>query len=72
MSWLLPFPLPPSPVSQLDRATHRKTEKERQIADGREGEGLGEEPRGEKAWSSKSIQFSLVAVCSWNLAPIFM
>jgi hypothetical protein len=44
MIWLLAHPLPPSAVSKLDPATHRKTEKERQLADGRGGKGAGEEP----------------------------
>ncbi len=39
MLWLLPHPLPPpSPVSKPEcMATHRKTEKERQLAEGRGG-----------------------------------
>jgi hypothetical protein len=43
-----PPPLPPrSPVSKLNTVTHRKTEKEEQLADGeggREGRGVGGEP----------------------------
>jgi hypothetical protein len=43
----------PSPVSKLDQKT-RKTEKERQLADGRWGRGWGgaKSYDGEKAWSS--------------------
>jgi hypothetical protein len=40
---------------QAGPATHRKTEKERQLLDGREGEGNGEGSKscdGEKDWSS--------------------
>jgi len=44
MIWLLPHGLPPFPVTKLARpATHRKTEKERQLADRRGGERAGEE-----------------------------
>jgi hypothetical protein len=56
MTWLLPPPLPPSPVSKLDRwVTHRETEKEKQLADGRakwRGEEGAKLPDAEKAWSS--------------------
>ncbi len=52
MIWLLPHPL----SSQwAPPATHRKTEKERQLADGRGGEGGGrgaESYNGKKAWPS--------------------
>jgi len=39
-------PRPPSPISRQSAgpATHRKTEKERQLADGRGGKGVGVEP----------------------------
>jgi hypothetical protein len=40
---LLANPLPPFPVSKLDRQ-HRKAKEEGQLADGRRGEGEGEEP----------------------------
>ena len=43
MIWLLPLPIL-SPVSKLDRATPRKTEKERQLVDGNGREWVGEEP----------------------------
>jgi hypothetical protein len=55
MIWLLPHPLPPLPsVSSTAPATHRKTEKERQLSDGIEGwEGGGAKSYDdEKAWSS--------------------
>jgi hypothetical protein len=42
MIWLLAHPLPLSTVSKLDRL-HRKTEKERQLADSRGVKELGEE-----------------------------
>jgi hypothetical protein len=41
----------------LDPATHRKTEKERQLADGKGGEEVGGGAKsydGEKVWSSKN------------------
>jgi hypothetical protein len=34
----------PSPLSKLDGRHTKKTEKERRLADGRGGDGLGEEP----------------------------
>jgi hypothetical protein len=42
----LSTPLPPSPVSKLDSTgdAHRKTEKERQLADERGEKGVGKEP----------------------------
>jgi hypothetical protein len=56
MIWLLPHPLPPYPVSIRSTGnTHRKTEKERQLANGREEGGVGGGARSyysEKAWSS--------------------
>jgi hypothetical protein len=48
LAHLLPIPLSRRP------ATHRKTEKERQLGDGRGGEGRGEEPK-ESAVLSKSF-----------------
>ncbi len=49
-----PRPPPaPSPVSKLDPATHRKTEKERQLADRREGEGG--RARSRIIWTQKSL-----------------
>jgi hypothetical protein len=52
MIWLLPpsHSVPPSLVSKLEQATHRKTEKERQLADG--GGGGAKSYDGEKACSS--------------------
>ncbi len=45
-----PTPYPLSPVSKVDRRLHSfKTEKDKQLADGRGGDG--EEPN-HKAWSS--------------------
>jgi hypothetical protein len=55
--WLLPHPLPPSPV------TRSKAEKERQLADRRWGGGVGGGARsyvGEKSWSS--INHSILSV----------
>jgi hypothetical protein len=52
---LLAHPLPPSSVSKLDPQQTGKTEKERQLAEGREGEGGGrgaESNDRKKAWSS--------------------
>ncbi len=52
----------PSPVSKLDRR-HRKTEKERQFADGKRGLGGGrwaESYDREKAWSSTNHQYRRV------------
>ncbi len=44
MIWLLAHPLTPlSPVSQLDKTTHKNTVKERQVAHRRCREGVGEE-----------------------------
>ncbi len=58
MILLLAHPIPSSPVSNLDRLTHRKTKKKRQLADGRGregGGGQGAEPWDrKKAWSSKN------------------
>ncbi len=54
MIWLLAHPLHPS-LQYARLATHRKTEKERQLADGRvwEGGGLGAELYNrKKAWPS--------------------
>jgi hypothetical protein len=64
MTWLTPPP-PLPPVSKLDRATHRKTEKERQLADGLKGgggNGGAKSYGGEKAWSS--INHSIFSVLS--------
>jgi hypothetical protein len=57
MIWLLPHP---SPVSNIDRGD-RKTEKERQLTDGR-GEEVSRVKSydGKKAWSSINIQYSLL------------
>jgi hypothetical protein len=46
MIWLLARPLPSTSVSvsKLERATHRKTEIERQLAHGKGGKRVGEEP----------------------------
>jgi hypothetical protein len=58
MIWLLPRPLYPRctlPVSKLDQRKHKKTEKERQLADERGGGEGGEGAKsyeGEKAWFS--------------------
>ncbi len=52
MIWQFPHPLPPSLVSSFDRR-HRKTEKERNLADGRGGGGGGANSYDvEKPWSS--------------------
>jgi hypothetical protein len=39
MIWLLAHPFPP-----ISKATHRKTEKEKQVTDVKGGKGMGEEP----------------------------
>jgi hypothetical protein len=60
MIWRLPHPLPPSTVSIALPATHRKTEKERQFADGRGGL----EPNrtmARKPGPLQILQYSLVA-----------
>ncbi len=63
--YLAPLLPSPTPSHQKARpAAHRKTEKERQLADGREREGGlsgggAKSYDGEKAWSSKIIQYSL-------------
>jgi hypothetical protein len=54
MIWLLPLSLPPLPAVCSTPATQWKTEKERQLVDGRGG-GEGEGAisyNDEKAWSS--------------------
>jgi hypothetical protein len=53
MFWLLPLPL--RWHLKARSATHRRTEKERQLLDGRVGQRGGEEAKshdGEKAWFS--------------------
>jgi hypothetical protein len=56
-----PYPSIPSVSSTGD--THRNTEKERQLADKRGGEGVGEEPNhtiAKKTVPLKIIQYSLI------------
>jgi hypothetical protein len=50
MIWLLPHPLPP--LRYIRPATNRKTEKQRQLAEERGREGMGESYDSVKAWSS--------------------
>ncbi len=58
MTWLIALP---SPGMKLESATHRKTEQESQLADGREEEGgRARSYDREKAWSS--IHHSIL----WN------
>ncbi len=59
--WLFPCPFL---VSKLDQATHRKTEQERQLADGRLGGCCrgAKSYDGEKAWFNKSFNTLWVQV----------
>jgi hypothetical protein len=59
MIWLLSHLLPLSPVSKLDRG-HGKTEKERQLADGRGVKGLGAELRINLKKAQSSINHSIL------------
>jgi hypothetical protein len=74
MIWLIwLFATPSSPVSKLDReVTHRKTEKERQLDQGRRGKGVGKEPNNTTARKLRTlyiIQYSLVAFHHHPPAP---
>ncbi len=70
MIWLLADP--PPPVRKLEPATHRETEKERQVDDGRvEGWGRGAESYvHKKAWSSINHSILFVARCSCKMLYI--
>jgi hypothetical protein len=62
MIWLLAHPHPSIPSVSSTGDTHRNTEKERQLADGRGGGGwIGAKTYNrKKAQSSKIIQYSLI------------
>ncbi len=55
-----PYPFPPAPLFHryARPATHRKTEKERQLADGRGAKSYD----GEMAWSSMNLHYFLGSI----------
>ncbi len=62
MIWLLAHPLPPSPISKLDRRHTGRLRKRDNVLTGGWGEGEGEEQNQydrKKAWSSITIKYFL-------------